>query len=104
MPLHQCGRLQEELLGHLQHRLDLRLDARLTGDIGGGIQHVGDLFHIGGDETGEHALGILCRQANGGVQAGDLGVQYPGQLGGSGFVLEGALDELAQCCGVHDCS
>ncbi|MCY1436708.1 hypothetical protein D9M71_528400 [compost metagenome] len=101
---HQGRGLQEELFGDPEHRPDAGFDPGFTGDIGGGIQHVRDLFHIGSDETGEHALGILFRKTNGGVQAGDLGFQYPGQLGGGDFVLESALDEFAQCGGVHDCS
>ncbi|MNG08437.1 hypothetical protein D3C84_917930 [compost metagenome] len=101
---HQGRRLQEELFGDLEYWLDVGLDAGFAGDGGGGIQHVRNLFHVGGDETGEHALRVVRRQANGGVQAVDLGFENLGQLARGCFVLEGALDDFAQCGGVHDCS
>ena len=68
----------------------------------GGLQQFRYLFDIGRDKALKHALGILNGQANGRVQAFQLAIQLSGQLARAGFVLVGALDQLAQGGGVHE--
>ncbi|MNT52013.1 hypothetical protein D3C72_1890130 [compost metagenome] len=86
MPVDQRGRLQKELLGHLQHRLDLRLDAGFAGDLVGRLQDIGYLFDIGADKACEHPEGVGVGQADGGVQAFQLRGQLCRELLAAGFV------------------
>ncbi len=66
--VHDFQGLEEELLGDLQYRLDLRLDASLARHAIGGVQQVGHLVDIGGDKTGHRAFGVGLRQLDGRVQ------------------------------------
>ncbi|AAY96265.1 conserved hypothetical protein [Pseudomonas protegens Pf-5] len=100
--IHDGRRLEEELLGDLQHRLDLRLDAGFPGYRVGGVQKVWNLVDIGADKTGHDALGVDFGQLDGGVQVRQLALQLTGQEAGTGFVLLGQFDLLAQCGGVHE--
>ena len=79
----------------------LRGDTDFAGDSVGGIQQLRHLIDIGGNEALKYTLGIFNRQANGRMQALQLGVELSGQLARGGFMLVGALDQLAQGGGVH---
>ncbi|VXB00195.1 conserved hypothetical protein [Pseudomonas sp. 8AS] len=102
MALHDARRAEEELLGQLQHRLDLLLDTGFAGHAVGGVEHVRYLLDIGGDEAFEHATGVAGRQLDGRVQLGQLALQLLRQGAAVGFMGQCLLDLFAQCEGIHD--
>ncbi len=65
---HDRRRLEEILFGDFQHRFDLRLDARLLGDIVGGVQQVGDFVDVGGDKPRQDVAGVRLWQLDSPVQ------------------------------------
>lgn len=104
VPRHQRRRLQEELLGDLQHRFHRRLDPGFAGHVGGRVEDVRHLFDIGDDESAQRPRCIVFGQADGGMQAFQLRLEEAGEGLLAGFLLAGLGDQLAKGGGVHDCS
>ena len=97
-------RLQEEMLGDLQYRLDLAFDPGFAGHVVGSFQQVRDELDVGGDKTGHDNVAITVSQGDGRMQVRQLFFQLLGKLASAGFVLMGTGNLLAQCGGVHESS
>ncbi|MCY1178807.1 hypothetical protein D9M73_191780 [compost metagenome] len=82
----------------------MRFDPGFARHLIGGVQQVGYLVDVRGDEACQYALGIAFGQLDGRMQVRQLQFQLSGQLAGLGLVLMGFLYLLAQCGGVHEVS
>ncbi|MDT4858895.1 hypothetical protein FQZ97_933860 [compost metagenome] len=102
VPVQQPRRAEEELLGHVQHRRDLRLDSGLARHAVCRFEEVRHLVDVGVDEARQHAEGIAGVHGDAGVQPFQLGLDQPGQMAVAGLQPMGVLDQFAKRSGVHD--
>ncbi|MCY1454448.1 hypothetical protein D9M71_715150 [compost metagenome] len=72
MSVHDFRWRGEILFGDFQHRFDLRFDSRFACHLVGGVQQVGYLVDVRGDEACQYALSIAFGQLDGGVQVRQL--------------------------------
>ncbi|MNV81958.1 hypothetical protein D3C71_1756590 [compost metagenome] len=89
MAFHHLRRVEEELLGQAQHRLDLRIDAGLGRHARGRFHQLRHFVDIGAHEAQQGAGRIGAGQTYRPVQAIDAAGEFGGQSPVLGFVLQG---------------